>query len=1132
MQSKIYRSQLCFVIFLMVAFFARGDFHVEAGALASKAAVRGQGSCQFTITPRNQSFPVIGGTGGVTFTTADPQCQWTARSNAPWIRLTSATSGTGGGSLSFTVAPTVNARRGTIVVANQVFVVQQEFNPCPQPEFRSLPPLIPPNGVGAGDRPRFVLGDFNGDGRADPAIATANLSVEVSFSDGSDGSDGAGGYSAPVTAVPGSSTAPAPELVAGDFNRDNKPDLAVSRQDRVLVALNTSTAAGGSFAAPVEVNVGQAISGLLTGDFNRDGNLDIACGAVGGAPPIDQNVVTLLGNGAGGFGAPMVTRIAQRPGDTPRLRPGDFNGDGRLDLASINNQNEIVILRGNGAGGFDLAPAPTRDPITALDRTLMAVGDFNGDLLSDLAILRQEPASSGNPGKRELVIRLADRDGDLFIRNFNRQISNDGWIGGLIAEDLDGNGRAEAIALNRSGVEVLTTDVVGLPAPPVGYFTGPVRFAADPGGRLHLATGDFNRDGRPDVFVAAQSGPNLSALAALVTRADGKFALPRSLALVTDPTALIASSVVGTADFNGDGIQDMVVRSVRPIDSNLLSINLGDGQGGFSAPFPPINFPIPSNATTLSGFDFNRDGRPDIGVLDSGAGLLTIHINDGANRFVEGSRTGLSLGVRLLISGDFNQDGAPDLMISGSGGVKLLAGNGAAGFTETPVNLPIQINNTAFSSGDFNGDGKPDLLAVVSQISPPTLAVLFGDGQGNFAAPVIQNITVPQPLVRTGDFNNDGRTDVAYTSLFPGQGGLSIALSRGAGRFGALDEEFITPNNFMASPETQSLFALDLNSDGALDLIAAQRSASGALLWMGKNDGSFNPAANLPLPVVSPVLIAPGDFNVDGATDLLISGASGVNNATILLNRGTCISPSSRGLAATSAASFNGLRLAVESVASIFGLNLATETRAANTLPLPTALGVTSVQIKDSGGAAYDAPLFFISPGQINFLIPAGTAPGAATITVMNGSSAVASGTALITAISPGIFSADASGQGLAAAIVLRVKADRSQVYEPVVRFDPAQNKFVAVPIDLDNPSEEVFLILFGSGIRKHGGLVNVTAKVGAENFVVPFAGAQGDFAGLDQVNVRLFRALDRGEVDVAVTVENKAANIVRIHIR
>lgn len=234
-----------------------------------------------------------------------------------------------------------------------------------------------------------------------------------------------------------------------------------------------------------------------------------------------------------------------------------------------------------------------------------------------------------------------------------------------------------------------------------------------------------------------------------------------------------------------------------------------------------------------------------------------------------------------------------------------------------------------------------------------------------------------------------------------------------------------------------------------------------------------------------------------------------------------------------SAASYRGQTIAPEAIIAAFGSNLATTTVSATTVPLPTTLAGTSVKVRDAFGTERLAPLFFVSPTQVNYLVPAGTTSGAASI-VIAGSNGQASQTAVqIASVAPGLFTADASGRGLAAAYVLRIKADGSQSSEPVAQFDSSQNRFVARPIDLGAATDQVFLIMFGNGLRYRSSLAAVSAQVGGTGVTVSYAGAQGDFVGLDQVNLLLPKSLaGRGEVDVVLTVEGQAANTVRVSIK
>ncbi len=239
-------------------------------------------------------------------------------------------------------------------------------------------------------------------------------------------------------------------------------------------------------------------------------------------------------------------------------------------------------------------------------------------------------------------------------------------------------------------------------------------------------------------------------------------------------------------------------------------------------------------------------------------------------------------------------------------------------------------------------------------------------------------------------------------------------------------------------------------------------------------------------------------------------------------------------LASVSAASFRaGDPLASESISAAFGTDLAVLTQANTATPLPTRLAGTQVMVRDSTGTERAAPLFFISPTQINYLIPPGTANGSATVTITSWSGAVSRGTVPINSVAPGVFTSNASGRGVAAAVVERVRANGTRSTEPVAQFDPVQNQFVPVPIDLGPEGDQVFLVLFGTGFRFRSALSAVTATIGGTPAEVTFAGAQGDFIGLDQSNLRIPRSLAaRGEVDVLLTVDAQAANPVRINIR
>jgi uncharacterized protein (TIGR03437 family) len=572
---------------------------------------------------------------------------------------------------------------------------------------------------------------------------------------------------------------------------------------------------------------------------------------------------------------------------------------------------------------------------------------------------------------------------------------------------------------------------------------------------------------------------------------------------------------------NGDGISDLVVAGFAAPTPVWLP---GNGRGEYGAPIT-ISTEGNSGTAALALRDFNRDGRLDLALLNYNAQTVLILLNNGRGEFTLRGTLNIGTNATKLGVADFNQDGALDLVTRGqAGGLSLFLGNGQGDFTPNATGLGGSEAGNTFAVGDFNGDGKPDLVlpdpAQQSGQSTARLFILPGNGQGGFGATLFVNTTQPPNDLRAADLNLDGRDDLIYSS-YDGASAINVALSDATGGY-ATATGYPVPRIFSASLQ----FA-DLNSDGKTDMLVLNDDSSSLTYWLSKGDGTFNPAVNLPT-VGTPYALTSADVDEDGINDLIL--ASGYAPAVAVLNnRTSCVSTGSA--VTTSAASFARYRNAPEAINALFGANLATATQSATTVPLPTTLGTTSLRVRDSAGVERLAALFFVSAGQLNYLTPAGLAPGVATLTVFNGNNPVATGTTLIAPTAPGLFTANASGLGLAAAVVLRVRANGTQVYEPVVRFE--QNRFVGVPIDVSDPAEQVFLLLYGTGIRQRSALGAVTIKLGGTPGEVLYAGAQGSLAGLDQLNILLPRSLaGRGEIELQLLVDGRAANPVSITIK
>jgi uncharacterized protein (TIGR03437 family) len=232
-----------------------------------------------------------------------------------------------------------------------------------------------------------------------------------------------------------------------------------------------------------------------------------------------------------------------------------------------------------------------------------------------------------------------------------------------------------------------------------------------------------------------------------------------------------------------------------------------------------------------------------------------------------------------------------------------------------------------------------------------------------------------------------------------------------------------------------------------------------------------------------------------------------------------------------SAASYITGSLAQNEISALFGTSLASATLAADTLP-PLLSGV-KVQLQDAANRTFDAPLFFVSWAQINFLVPPGLAAGAATLSVVRSDKTIALGSVTIGDTAPGIFAVNANGKGVPAGLALRVKANGAQSNESIAQLNSGGTSYEPLPLDLGSEGEAVFLILYGTGLRNNGGLNNVSCTIGGEDTQVFYAGAQGSFAGLDQINLRIPRTLiGRGNANLIFTANGKQANTVIINVR
>jgi trimeric autotransporter adhesin len=235
------------------------------------------------------------------------------------------------------------------------------------------------------------------------------------------------------------------------------------------------------------------------------------------------------------------------------------------------------------------------------------------------------------------------------------------------------------------------------------------------------------------------------------------------------------------------------------------------------------------------------------------------------------------------------------------------------------------------------------------------------------------------------------------------------------------------------------------------------------------------------------------------------------------------------GLVVLSAASLKPGPVAPSSMVTVFGGQLADGTQSAATQPLPTTLGNCTLTITDVNGVARPAGLYYISPNQINFSVPADTAAGTATISVTNGTDTRTLGTLTVATTAPGLFFLNADG--LAAAGLTRVNG-AGTTYQETAQLDNSTNLFVPVPVDLGSDTDQVYLTLYGTGVRNRQSLASVQVLIAGMPVTADYAGPSGS-DGVDIVRVLLPKGLrGTGMATVVVTVNAVSSNAVRVQIK
>jgi Domain of unknown function (DUF4347)/FG-GAP-like repeat len=559
-------------------------------------------------------------------------------------------------------------------------------------------------------------------------------------------------------------------------------EIAARRLFEASILTRYPTVLAVSFGAATDFSVGYKPSDITVGDFNGDGNLDLATTNEG-----SDNVSVLLGNATGGFGTATNFSLGIPVGTNPSaVTVGDFNGDGKLDLAAANYLNDSVsILLGNGTGGFG-----TATKFAAGDRPYdVTVGDFNGDGKLDLA--------ATNISSSSVSVLLGNGNGSFGAATNFAVGTNAYAVGSVTVGDFNGDGKLDLAAANRAGNNVVSV----LLGDGSGGFGDATNFAVGTS-PSDVAVGDLNGDGKLDLAVTNSSSNNVSVL---LGDGSGSFGAATNFAVGTSPIE------VRIGDFNGDGKLDLATANYN---SNNVSVLLGTGTGSFGAATNVAGL----SPSDLAVGDFNGDGKLDLTTVNRSGNVSVL----------------LNTTTATPTRNDFNRDGKSDILWRNDNGDVALWQMNGSNLTTGSVFANVSTAWTIANTGDFNGDSKADILW--RNTTDGQVAIWQMNGNTPTTQSVIGSVPTNWQISSTGDFNGDSKSDILWRNTTDG----SVAIWQ-------MNGNTPTAQTVIGSAATDWKIsgAGDFNGDGKSDIL--WRKTDGSVETWLMNGATVN-AANLVSP--------------------------------------------------------------------------------------------------------------------------------------------------------------------------------------------------------------------------------------------------------------------------------------------